>query len=181
MQRNPLKPISDRRRRQLAALGITNPTSTFLPKTVAAVPNGRPPAPRVGTPSRAARRSTGPDKLTVETVWLRDGGRCAWCGLHISGERSRDWPVSHRRPRRMGGDHRPDTNSPANLVLVHGDGVSLCHGTIERERVRALAAGHILHDLAVPSHMPIVHAVFDGLVYLTDDGGVSVRPPRRSA
>lgn len=175
MQRTPLNPMSKRRRRELAALGITNPTTTFLPKTaVSTTP--------VAAPSRRTRRSTGPDKLTVETIWARDGGRCAWCGAPITGERGWDWSVSHRRPRRAGGDPRPETNSPANLVLVHGHGTSLCHGKIEKARTRALAAGHLLHDGDIPSAIPIRHAVFAGCrVWLTDDGGVSARPPGRSA
>lgn len=134
----------------------------------------------VGT--KKAPRNTGPDALAIETVWQRDKGRCGWCGWGIDPDSTRglDWSVSHRRPRRMGGDPRSETNLPSNLVLVHGHALSLCHQEIESRRADSVHRGHLLHDGDVPSQRPIEHAVH-GWCYLADDGSVSYEPPECAA
>lgn len=132
------------------------------------------------TPMKRQYRPTGPDLLTREKVWERDDGQCAWCGDPITGERSVDWSVGHRRPRRMGGDPRPDTNSPANLILLHGDGTTLCHGLIEGQRTVAYDLGMLLHDGDRPCQRPIHHAVH-GWCWLTDDGEAVSEPPMEAA
>jgi 5-methylcytosine-specific restriction endonuclease McrA len=137
-------------------------------------------APLKRSPLKRQYKSTGPDRLTVEKVWERDDGQCAWCGDPISGERTVDWSVHHRRPRRMGGDRRPDTNSPANLVLLHGDGTTRCHGFIESERTVAYDRRMLLHDGDRPCQRQIDHAVH-GWVYLTDDGEAVTEPPMEAA
>ena len=176
-----MKAMSDKRRARLAAEGVTYPHSTLLPKSAKAAPlsAGLPPELQ-RKPARKVARPTGPDKLTVEVVIHRDRGQCAWCGGRITGERSIDWSVGHRRPRRMGGDPRPDTNSPANLILLHGDGVSGCHGALESQRAVAYDRGMLLHDTDTPSRRPVEHAVH-GWVYLSDDGEAVTEPPVMSA
>ncbi len=138
---------------------------------------------RTSTRTTSARpRSTGPDALTVATLRERDFGRCGWCGRDIDPASTRgfDWSVSHRRPRRAGGDPRPETNLPGNLVLVHGHALSLCHLEIEDRRSESLDRGHLLHDVDVPCLRAIDHAVH-GWVYLTDDGDWSYDPPEVAA
>lgn len=112
-----------------------------------------------------------PTDATLATVRERDGNRCAACGLTIVGERSRDWSLHHRRPAGMGGDRSPVTHGPANLVLLHGCGVSLCHGHVESNRTESLELGLLVHRAHDPRTKPIEHAVH-GRVLLTEEGGV---------
>lgn len=121
-------------------------------------------------PLRTTYRSTGPTEATVELVAARDKGRCAACGALVTGRRGIDWSVGHRLPRKRGGSTRPWVNMPGNLVLLHGDGVRLCHGDIERDRTRWTSAGFIVREgVTLPADTPIVHAVH-GRVLLADDG-----------
>lgn len=113
---------------------------------------------------------TGPSREVVDLVLERDHYSCAWCGGELWGERGRDWSIGHRRPRRKGGDPRPDTNLPSNLVALHGDGVTGCHGEIERERDRAEQVGFLLTATAKPYEHKIRHAVY-GWCWLDDKGG----------
>jgi len=131
---------------------------------------------RRSAPLRSKRRSTGPDRNTVDAVLERDQRSCAVCGDGITGERGWDWSIQHRRPRRAGGDTRPDTNLPSNLVAVCGSGTTLCHGRIESHRAEAYEHGWLLRERDVPSQEAICHAVH-GWCYLTDDGQVSLSPP----
>lgn len=113
------------------------------------------------------RRPTGPDRLTVEAVWDRAGGRCEISGVQLSGERGIDWQVHHRRPRRMGGSRLDDTNSVENLMLLSPE----AHEHVERNRSEAYERGWLVRQDAVPAAVPVVVMV-DGrpaLVLLTDD------------
>lgn len=121
-------------------------------------------------------RPLGPTPATVDRVITRDEACCAWCGYEVDGERGFHWSVSHRRPRGMGGDRRPETNASGNLVLLHGSGVTRCHGWIESHRTAALAAGQTVLRSAKPDAERIDHAVH-GWVYLDDDGGWVPAPP----
>lgn len=141
----PLRPMSDRK---LAALGGRIPYTTFT---------NRP------TP-------TGPPPEVVDLVLERDHYSCAWCGESLWGDRGTDWSIGHRRPRRNGGDPRPETNLPANLVALHGSGVTGCHGEIERERDRAEELGFLLHAEAKPADHKLRHAIY-GWCWLDDRGG----------
>lgn len=146
LARTPLRQVSPKRAAELVAAG------------------------RAPVPQQRVRY-TGPDRPTVTLILLRDHASCAWCADLIHGVRGQDWSVSHRRPRRMGGDRRPDTNSPANLCLVHGHALSACHGRIEgSHRSEAKDRGHVLSASAVPSLVPIDHAVH-GWVLLDNHGG----------
>jgi hypothetical protein len=127
-----------------------------------------------------ARRSTGPDKLTVEVVILRDRGQCAFCGKRPDGERGIGWSVHHRRPRAMGGSWREDTNSPANFVILCGSGTTGCHGWVESHRSEAYELGLLVRQNNMPSQVPIQHAVH-GLCWLTDDGEAVYEVPVMSA
>lgn len=122
------------------------------------------------------RRSTGPDRLAVECVLDRDRFCCAYCSLSVGGTRGLDYDLHHRRPRRVGGDRRPDVNLPSNLVLLHRE----CHEFVERHRAAAYDLGLLLPYPDRPSRVRIRHAVH-GLCWLTDDGGVSAEPPMEVA
>lgn len=122
-------------------------------------------------PIRTTYRSTGPSEATVELVAGRDFSRCAACAGLISGRRGIDWSVGHRLPRKRGGTTRAWVNLPGNLILLHGDGVHLCHGDIERDRARWTAAGFLVREgIVLPADTPIEHAVH-GRVLLDDEGG----------
>jgi hypothetical protein len=114
-----------------------------------------------------------PDADALAKVRERDNDCCAWCGKPIWGERGRDWSLHHRRPAGMGGDKKPETHSPANLVLLHGSGTTLCHGRVERHRTDAMARGYLIsrHGGQPPSSFCIEHAVH-ALCYLLDDGSI---------
>jgi len=111
-----------------------------------------------------------PTASALEAVQERDQGRCASCGLNIVGERSRDWSLHHRRAAGMGGNRSPISHGPANLVLLHGSGVTLCHGHVESHRSESLELGLLVRQADDPREVPIEHAVH-GLVLLTEEGG----------
>lgn len=121
---------------------------------------------------RSRSRPTGPIPAVVEIVEFRDDDRCAWCGLGIRGTRGVDYSVHHRRPRRAGGDKRPETNRAANLVLLHGSATTSCHRAVESARAAARDKGLLLWATQLPAATPIHHAVH-GLVLLDDLGGVT--------
>lgn len=108
-------------------------------------------------------KETGPSKLVVALVFDRDGGCCIRCGKAF-GSRS----THHRRPRRAGGDKRPATNRPANLITLCGTGTTGCHSWVEQNRTAALAAGWLLHANDIPSSVPVL--TWWGLVLLDDEG-----------
>lgn len=103
-------------------------------------------------PRRA--RDTGPSKVTKELVWARAGGRCELCGGPLAGMRG--FSRHHRRPRRMGGSRRPDTNSPSNILLVCGSATTPdgCHHRIEANRAQAYDEGLLLRDGQNPEEPP---------------------------
>jgi hypothetical protein len=118
---------------------------------------------------------TGPSREVVEMVLERDHYSCASCGGELYGDRGTGWSIGHRRPRRRGGDPRPDTNSPANLVALHGSGTTGCHGEIERERSRAEHTGFLLTATAKPHEHRIRHAIY-GWCWLDDNGRIRRNP-----
>jgi len=104
----------------------------------------------------------------VEAVLERDQHSCVVCGQNLYGTRGYDWSLQHRRPRRAGGDKRPDVNLPANLVAVCGSGTERCHGWIESNRTEALALGLLLHADDKPSEHAV--ATWYGVVLLDNAG-----------
>lgn len=118
-----------------------------------------------------------PTKAAFAAVVARDLGRCAACGHEVSGTRGYDFSLHHRRPAGMGGDRRPETHSPANLVLLHGHGTAGCHHEVETHRADAINRGLLLHRSDNPADRLIEHAVH-GWTYLTVDGGLSERPAK---
>lgn len=130
---------------------------------------------------RSRYRDTGPSPEVVELVRERDRDSCAHCGREIVGRRGYDWSVQHRRPRGSGGDARPETNLPGNLVLLHGSGTTGCHGQVESRRADAQCKGFLIPRESIdrPELHAIEHALH-GWCYLLDDGTVSTDPPEAS-
>jgi 5-methylcytosine-specific restriction protein A len=117
-----------------------------------------------------ARRNTGPSWEVREQVRERDQDRCAACGISIY--RAGTWSWHHRRNRGSGGSRNPAINSPANLLLLCGDGTALCHGYITAHPAEARADGRSvsLNSTVDPADLPVWHAVH-GRVLLDHDGG----------
>lgn len=51
----------------------------------------------------------------------------------------------------MGGDRRPDTNLPGNLLLLCGSGTTGCHGLVHARPLEARDEGFIVSRWAVPA------------------------------
>ncbi len=166
MRRTKLAPISKRRLRELAAQGVTNPSSTFKPK-----------------PAKAAKRqrSTGFDAAVVDAILERDGHCCVRCGGACWGERGLAYSLQHRRARGMGGTERPDTNMPQNGILLcgSGSGDSGCHSWAESHRGEARAHGWAIRQDQDPLLVPVTHYLH-GVIFLYSNGSWGSRPERNA-
>ena len=129
---------------------------------------------RVGIARRkaqSAKRSikTGPSKSVVALVFDRDVGCCIRCGRAVRFEaRGEDYSVQHRRARGSGGDVRPETNLPANLVILCGSATTGCHGWAESHRDEARDAGLSMRWKQDPQKVPV--STWWGAVFLDDKG-----------
>ncbi|MFJ5532450.1 HNH endonuclease [Streptomyces sp. NPDC093261] len=110
---------------------------------------------------------SGPTAKVRELVWQRAEGRCERCFLPITGG---DHSIHHRRPRGMGGSSDPATNSPANLLLLCGSGVTGCHGWVETHRELAYQTGLLVHRWQDPRDVPLIGRC------LTDEGTYAPLP-----
>lgn len=124
--------------------------------------------------AQSAKRvnKTGPSKLVVQLVFDRDGGCCIRCGKAVRFERrGEDFSVQHRRARGNGGDPRPETNLPANLVILCGSATSAggCHQHVENNRTEARLAGLSMRWKQDPARVPL--STWWGPVVLDDKGG----------
>jgi 5-methylcytosine-specific restriction protein A len=117
-------------------------------------------------------RQTGPDQKTRLLVHERDQSACVRCGKSAD---PWDMQVHHRRPRGMGGSRDPETNSPANLVVVCPG----CHEWVESHRLEASSLGLLVPQREAPSKWPVQHARL-GFVFLLDDGTTEPVPAPRS-
>lgn len=118
---------------------------------------------------KKSRRNTGASQEVRMSVLMRAGFQCERCGTSI---RSIPMSVHHRRPRAMGGTHRPETNYPSNLLALCGSGTTGCHGYIESHRTEAIDYGFIVPQYETPSLVP-VKLYLHGWVLLTDEGSFS--------
>lgn len=102
-------------------------------------------------------RRTGPTQAVRDLVFSRDTS-CIVCGEPFQLQ------IHHRRPRGAGGTKRPETNLPANLVL-------LClehHAWVESNRDVARQSGYLVAQQTRPEDVPIVrHGAW---TWLCDDG-----------
>lgn len=65
----------------------------------------------------------------------------------------------------MGGSRRPETNRPANLLLL----CVACHAWVESHRAASVRLGLLVKSGATPARMPVLLA--RGRVLLDDVGG----------
>ena len=103
---------------------------------------------------------TAPSLQVRQTVYVRAQGCCERCGASAYGG-----ALHHRRPRGMGGSRRPETNRPANLILLD----EACHLTIESPRDMARACGWLVRQTQDPACVPVL--TVHGWVFLDDEGG----------
>lgn len=122
----------------------------------------------------------GPLGVTVRTRALvieRDDRRCQFDGRELDLAIPRgDYSLQHRRARGMGGSRDPETNGPANLVLVCGSATTGCHGYIEQHREHSRRRGFTLLQAQIPTRVALQD--WAGLWWwLNDDGSrVAVTP-----
>lgn len=126
---------------------------------------------------RTRPRDTGPTRETVLDVLNRDGCACIRCGRQTVGTRGVDWVIHHRRPRAMGGSHRPDTNEPQNLVGL----CTACHEFVESHRADALNMGWLVPQHLDPATVAVLVAHESRWVYLTASAEYSDNPPVEAA
>lgn len=110
-------------------------------------------------------------KPTRLLVLIRDEWLCQVCGRNLAhAYLSGDYSLQHRRARGMGGSKRPDTNSPANLILVcgHATDPDGCHYRIESNPAWAAERGLRLRQNQTPAECPVL--TVDGWRLLNDDG-----------
>lgn len=117
----------------------------------------------VGVVGRTAYRTVtaGVTSRVRSLVQARAGMACERCGRNLSWSPGQ---THHRRPRRMGGDRRPETNQAANLIYLCGT----CHEWTESNRTKARGLGLLLSDRAMPAAVPVTCR--HGRVLLADDG-----------
>lgn len=152
MRRTPMKPMSPKRRAQLAAAGVAFPASTLVSRE-----------PKKATGKRP--KDTGPEAATVNAVLERDGYQCVVCSGALHGTRGFDYSVHHRKLRSQGGDNRL-----SNLISVCGHGTAGCHSNIHGAPAKAMDAGWIVSREQDPAQTLMAHSLY-GYVLLDDEGG----------
>ena len=105
---------------------------------------------------------------TRALVIERAAARCESCG---SSAQFLGWSQHHRRPRGAGGTKRPETNQPANLLLLCGSGTTGDHGFYESHRELAFEHGVLVRQNQDPSEVPVLYR--GAWVLLDNDGSVT--------
>lgn len=116
---------------------------------------------------------TGPSADVVDAVYERAGYCCELCQVGVGPVRGLDHHVHHRRPRRRGGDKRPETNLPSNLLLL----CLTCHAVVESRRLVAYDNGWLLRSKHIPSQRPVLVWRGSRWTFLDDRGGYVAEPP----
>lgn len=85
-----------------------------------------------------------------------------------------DYSLHHRRLK-QGRDDRPDTNTPVNLIALHGSGTTGCHHLVHSRRLEVgEPGGFIVPQWADPAAVPV--RTWRGELYLLPDGGYGHTP-----
>jgi 5-methylcytosine-specific restriction enzyme A len=117
------------------------------------------------TPMKTRYRNTGPRPDVVDAVYERAQHSCEVCMEAVGDRRVEDHHLHHRRPRAAGGSRRPDTNSPANLLLLCPE----CHRQIEGNRTISFGMGWLLRQNQNPVDVPVL-VQRTRWMFLTADG-----------
>ena len=95
-----------------------------------------------------------------DAVVARADGCCERCGRWAEGG-----SLHHRKLRSQGG-----RDTVANLVLLHGSGVTGCHGHVHQDRIDAAIEGFVVPAWEDPAEVSVVVHGY-GRVRLSADGG----------
>ncbi len=174
----PLAPMSAKRKNALAAAGVANPSSTFLPRQPPKTKSAKSAKPALKVKPATKKPTEWPvefDQHTVDAILARDGYDCAMCGGGIHGVRGVDYSIHHRLLKSRGGDGRP-----SNGVTLCGHGTSGCHGLVHANVAWAEEQGWMVKSHEDPVLKPIPH-VLHGFVYLDNGAGWSSRRPTNNA
>lgn len=119
---------------------------------------------------------SGVSAKTRALVVERDEERCVRCGKHCY---PHNYSLQHRRARGMGGDRRPDTNAPQNLIVLCGhatgtnfggpNGDSGCHAKTEARYSAGWEHGWWIRQMEDPLDVPVT--TWRGRVWLDAEGG----------
>lgn len=124
-------------------------------------------SPRLATAELADKpkrpRDTGPSPRQRAIVYARSGGRCEFPFCERPGKH-----VQHRRARGAGGDPRPETNQPSNLLHWCVEHHLWAESYRDEARLFGLAMPWSTPD---PSQVPVVTRHSSGPVLLDNEGG----------
>lgn len=117
-----------------------------------------------------------PSRATLDLVWARAGddgdgwARCERCGCGL--ERNRGgYSIHHRRMKGMGGDRRPDTHLPANLLLLCGSGTTGCHAVVHHVQLEARDEGFLVSRYADPEQVAFLSSRL-GWAFVDNEGQI---------
>jgi hypothetical protein len=95
-------------------------------------------------------------KQLREQLLERSGGYCEVSGRVLDPE---TFDAHHRRPKRMGGTSRPDTDLLSNLLALDpGTHNAAARGarSVHGSSLWSMACGYLLHDDAIPALAPVL-------------------------
>lgn len=130
----------------------------------------------------AAPRDTGPDRVTREAVYIRDGRACVCCNTPIDGQ---PHSVGHRKRRSQGGG-----NGMSNLLTFLGSGSNPLdpddhHARIDsRRNPQDEIKGFTVRSFRDPARIPVRYTERSGswiAMYLDDEGNLSPDAPGAAA
>jgi hypothetical protein len=112
-----------------------------------------------------------PSEADLTRVWTRAGGCCERCGRGLlRGEGG--YSIHHRRLKGSGGDRRPDTHRPGNLLLLCGSGTTECHGVVHHQQTPARDEGFIVSRWADPVRIAFKSALW-GWAFIDHAGRIA--------
>lgn len=109
-------------------------------------------------------KKTGPGEIIRNIVINRALMTCERCGRAVSHTACQ---IHHRRPRGAGGSRNPETNSPANLILLCNE----CHTWVESNRATSYEQGWLVRREHDPAKSPVWLAG-RGFCFLTVHGDI---------
>lgn len=157
----PLRPMSERRRAELADAGVVNPRSTLNAPTATAKP-----AMRTAAPVKKSRTAPAVSVDVRAVLLARSAG---WCEMRLTGCLGRGSEAAHRLARKAGGRKRAGraaNDRPSNALWS----CRACHAWSEAQPASSYELGLMLREGQEPTQVPVLYR--GRLVWLDDLGGV---------